>query len=407
MAIMAECPICRRKQSKRNKVCKCGEDLDRAKRSKRVKYWIQYRLPDKTQRKEYVGSFEELNGYSIEDARIAESKRKTQKKENKLMDIKADSKMTYSELAKWYLNLEKVKNLASFGTIKVNIEKFNDEFGGSIISHTKPVNLENYQVKLKKEGKAPATIDHRIGKTKTMIFKAFDNDLISGDTLKVFRKVKKTLKRGSDVRDRVLSVAEFGALFDQAKDYLKPILAIGYYTGMRRGEIMNLTWDKVDLVNRMIRLESTDTKDKEARNIPICDELFDILISLPTRIQGSDKDDHVFQYRGSLIKGDIRDSLKQACQAAGIKYGRFKKGGFIFHDLRHTFNTNMRKAGVSESVIMEITGHSSREMFDRYNRIDEEDTQKAIEQLEVFLKNAGRVVGKDEKKKGKKATRPN
>lgn len=46
----------------------------------------------------------------------------------------------------------------------------------------------------------------------------------------------------------------------------------------------------------------------------------------------------------------------------------------------------MRKAGVPESVIMEITGHSTRSMFDRYNTIDQEDTQKAVSQMEDFCK---------------------
>jgi hypothetical protein len=45
----------------------------------------------------------------------------------------------------------------------------------------------------------------------------------------------------------------------------------------------------------------------------------------------------------------------------------------------------MRKAGVTESVIMEITGHSTREMFDRYNTIDEEDARNAIGQLQAFF----------------------
>ena len=71
--------------------------MDKAKRNKTAKYWISYRMPDGKQRTEYVGAFEDLSGYSIEDARIAESKRKTQKRENKLLDIKTDSKMTFSE----------------------------------------------------------------------------------------------------------------------------------------------------------------------------------------------------------------------------------------------------------------------------------------------------------------------
>jgi integrase len=244
---------------------------------------------------------------------------------------------------------------------------------------------------------APATIDHEIGKAKTMINKAFDNDLVGGDTLKAFKRVKNTLKPGSDVRDRILSPDEFKTLVDNSEGHTKAIISTGYYTGMRKGEILKLTWDKIDLANRMIRLEALDTKDKEARKIPICDELYKVLASLPNRIQGSNEDSHVFQYKGKPI-ANIQNSLKRACKLAGIKYGRFVRGGFIFHDLRHTFNTNMRKAGVPESVIMDITGHSTRNMFDRYNTVDEEDAQNAVKQLEVFFANVAQNVAQTQKK---------
>jgi len=388
MAILAECPNCRIRLSIKKKTCRCGQNIDTAKRSGRVKYWISYRLPNKKQIQQCVGSFEELNAYSVEDARTAEGKIKSLKKENRLLDLKADSTMTFDELTDWYLNLEKVKSLASYDTIKINLNKFNTVFGDMFVSRIKPADLENYQARRLNEGVAPGTVDHEIGKPKTMIYKAFDNDLVSGSTLKTFRRVKKTLKKGSDVRDRILSPDEFEVLMQNSSGHTKALIATGYYTGMRKGEILSLTWDKVDLVNRIIKLDADDTKDKEARNIPICDELYKILFSLPNRIQESDKDNHVFQYNGKAITRYIRDGLKKACKGAGIKYGRFVKGGFIFHDLRHTFNTNMRKAGVPESVIMEITGHSTREMFDRYNTIDEEDTRKAIEQLGGYLESA-------------------
>jgi integrase len=89
---------------------------------------------------------------------------------------------------------------------------------------------------------------------------------------------------------------------------------------------------------------------------------------------------------------DIRASLRRVCKIAGILYGRKEKGGFVFHDLRHTFNTNMRKAGVQESVIMEIAGHSTREIFDRYNTIDEDDAHNAIDQLEGYFSNGDQVT---------------
>ncbi|MGA9476924.1 MAG: tyrosine-type recombinase/integrase, partial [Desulfobacterales bacterium] len=128
-----------------------------------------------------------------------------------------------------------------------------------------------------------------------------------------------------------------------------------------------------------------------ARNIPICNELFKILQAMPNRIKASGKDNHVVQHKGSPVR-DIRDGLRKACEGAKITFGRFTPNGFIFHDLRHTFNTNMRKAGVPESVIMAITGHATREMFDRYNTIDGEDTRKAVDQYEAFLANVDYFV---------------
>jgi integrase len=375
MAISAECPYCHKKQATKNKLCSCRADLDRFKRSKKVRYWIDYQLPGGKTRRESVG-------YSIEKARDAIGKRRAQKREGRIFDVKPDIKTTFNELTNWYLGLEKVKALSSCWRVKISLDKSNSVFGNCIIKNIKAADLENYQAKKKAEGKADKTIDHEIGAAQTVVSKAFDNDMVGGDILKTFKKVKKMLKRNSNARNRILSKDEFEDLLVNSPQHIKGIVATGYYTGMREGEILNLTWDKADLKNRLIQLEPEDTKDKEARAIPIIDDLHGILKSIPRAIH----DPHVFLYKGRPIKS-INRALRTACKGAGITWGRFNKDGFVFHDLRHTFNTNMRKAGIFESVIMEITGHSTREMFDRYNTIDKEDTRQAIEQLQVFLKN--------------------
>ena len=382
MAILAECPGCHKKQKTKNKLCKCGEDLDKAKKSKRVRYWINFRMPDGSQCRQAVGNFEGLDPYSIEDARDADSKRKVQKRENRIFDIKPESKMTFNELKEWYLNLEKVKGLKYYPTVQIFLNKFNSEFGSKVVSDIKPVDLENLQAKRKKQGLANSTVDEEITIARTMINKAFDNDLIGGETLKVFKKVKRLLKRNSNARKKVLSLDQFNKLLENLPLHARGILATAFYTGMRKGEIVNLTWDKVSFANRVIQLEATDTKDKEPRLIPICDELHAILKEIPRAIH----DNHVFLFNGNPVK-DIRGTLIRACEKAKIVYGRFQKDGFVTHDLRHTFNTNMRKAGVPESVIMEITGHSTREMFDRYNTIDADDAKEAISKLEGFLQS--------------------
>ena len=75
----------------KNKMCSCGQNLDKAKRSRRVRYWIQYRLPDGKQRKEFVGS-------SIDEARDADGKRRIEKRENPIFDILPEASMTFQEL---------------------------------------------------------------------------------------------------------------------------------------------------------------------------------------------------------------------------------------------------------------------------------------------------------------------
>jgi integrase len=56
--------------------------------------------------------------------------------------------------------------------------------------------------------------------------------------------------------------------------------------------------------------------------------------------------------------------LIDACKSAKVRPYRL-------HDMRHTFNTNMRKAGVDQVVIMKLTGHKTNEKFLRYSHIDQ------------------------------------
>jgi len=353
----------------------------------RVRYWIQYRLPGGKQRKEYVGT-------SIEQARDAQGKRRAQKREGKIFDIKLDSKLTFQELTDWYLSLEKVKELASYRVLTVYLKKFNAHFGSMIVSKAMPIDIENHQIRRKKEGNQDASIDREIGAVRTMVFKAFDNNMIGGDTLRVFKSIKKMLRRNANARDRILTPDEYQRLMGNAPCYLKDVIAMGYYTGMRKSEILNLTWNKVDLKKRVIRLEAQDTKDKEPRLIPICDELYERLKAIPKALH----DSHVFLYQGNRLM-DIKRAFINTCEKAEILYGRTKKGGLSFHDLRHTFNTNMRKAGVPESVIMKVTGHSTREMFDRYDSVDVEDARQAIKKMELFLESVTHIVTHEENQK--------
>ena len=397
MAILAECSMCHKRQSVRNHRCLCGEDLDRQKRSKKVRYWIVYRIPGGKQRWEPVG-------YSIDEARASEGKRRAQKKENRILDIKPEAKMTFNELTKWFLELEKVKAKAYYPTLRYNLTSFNAEFGNVIVNQIKPMDLENYQAKRKAAGYSDSYVDQEIGAARTMIYKAFDNDLLGGDLLKVFRNVKKLLKRNGNRRERILSYEEYKRLLSALPSHTRPIIEMGFWTGMRRGEIVPLTWDKVDLENRMIRLEAKDTKEGKSKKVPISKTLLDVLMQLPNRLRTGGTDDHVFQYRRQAINGDIRTALARACKQAGIAYGRNVQDGFTFHDLRHTFATMARRADIPRNVTMVIQGHAANDMNFRYDTVDEEDLLKAIDQIEVYLANVSKSVSRDSIQKEKEAS---
>lgn len=372
MAILQECPVCRKRQKLTKNKCECGEDLQKARRSERVKYHVAYRLPSGKQRRELVGT-------SLNDARALDGKKKGEKREGKLFDVLPGSKMTFQDLSDWFLGLEKEKSKPVHKRRRTNLKHFNQTFGETIAGHIKPVDLEDYQVKRKRAGMSDCSVDLELADAKTVVYKAFNNAMLGADTLRAFKAVKNLSKRNANARDRILSPEEFDRLLAGAAPHLKPIIATGYYTGMRLGEILPLTWDKIDFKARVIRLEAGDTKDREPRAIPILDPLIEVLKAIPRGIHGP-----VFKYAGRGIT-DIETGIAGACEKAKILYGRRVKGGFTFHDLRHTFNTNMRKAGVAESVIMDITGHSTRAMFDRYNTVDQEDREKASLQLNSFL----------------------
>jgi integrase len=70
---------------------------------------------------------------------------------------------------------------------------------------------------------------------------------------------------------------EYDAMLTALPDEIKPLLVLAYYTGCRRGEILSLQWSQVDLLERVIRLEPGATKNKEARTIPLAQDVVEVL----------------------------------------------------------------------------------------------------------------------------------
>jgi integrase len=389
MAILAECPACRNKQSVKNKLCKCGESLEKAKKSKRVKYWIQYRFPNGKQRKESLAKCKELNPYSIDDARIAQSKRITQKRENRMFEMLPGATISCGELVDGYLKRREVKKLMSYDRVQGILNMFKKNFETTMANDLKPEKLQNYLHEREDEGRSPATVDMERTYILAMVSWGADNDMVEDRVLRKLKSVKRRLEKGSNARDRVLGVEDYLKLINEGTTYLQAMVKIAYNTGMRYGEIKELKWSYID--GDMIRFPLGLTKegrkrkvseeDPRRKNIPINHHAKETLRRIPRKL----RNDYVFTYRGNPLKRSTKKGLKSACEDAGIEYGVGTDKGITFRDFRTSFSTNWTNAGANEIHGSIIMGHSLKGMGDWYKKPSDEDLRKSMDQFTNWL----------------------
>jgi hypothetical protein len=211
----------------------CGENLDKAKQAKNVKYWIHFRLPGGKQRLEQVG-------YSIEEARDAEGKRRGQKREGRFFEMLPASKIRFKELTKWFLPVEKNKVFSEqtgedyFKVKKIHLESFNSIYGDIIVNEIAPADLEAYKAKRKQAKLSDSYIDQELGSVASMINTAFENEKVGGNVFKVFKNRKRLLKKkNANARDKVLSYEEYNKLLSKLPQHTKAIVAMAFWTSER------------------------------------------------------------------------------------------------------------------------------------------------------------------------------
>jgi integrase len=207
----------------------------------------------------------------------------------------------------------------------------------------------------------PATVNREIACLKTIFNKAINDGKAERNPVKGLKPLKE-----NNERDRVLSFGEYTCLLAHCPAHLNPIIKAAYYTGMRQGEILNLTWGHVDLKKGFIRLRPEDTKSNEGRLVPLNRELVDMLQAMPRGLPGV----KVFTYDGESVSS-IKRAFATACRKTGIE-------GFTFHDLRHTAINNWRLQGHDYFRIMKATGYKTLSVFRRYNTVSQDELKVLV-----------------------------
>jgi integrase len=175
----------------------------------------------------------------------------------------------------------------------------------------------------------------------------------------------------ADPREGTLPHEIYKAVRDTLPNYARLGLVIGYHTGARKGEITKILRELVDFKAARILMRRSTAKNKKPRYIPIYG---DMAAELDMAIAAGDpKCQYLLQNKGQRVY-DFEKAWATACELAGVP-------GSLFHDLRRTALTNMIEAGFSEKEAMEISGHKTRNVFDRYHIVSE----RRLKELTVKL----------------------
>jgi len=160
-------------------------------------------------------------------------------------------------------------------------------------------------------------------------------------------------------------------------EHLRPPITWAYYTGWRmQSEILPLTWDRVDLEAGTVRLYRGTTKNKDGRVIALPLVLRAILDQQWQEHYSKYPDcPWVFHNQGERLLTFYK-TWQRACKEAGISAKR------LVHDFRRTAVRNLVRAGVPERVAMTVTGHKTRDVFERYNIVSAGDLEEAARRID-------------------------
>jgi integrase len=302
-------------------------------------------------------------GPSRKSAEKIIAKKKTEIAENKFLDVRKDpDPVTFHEFAKEYWKWAKAnhkpsswaRDLSNMGTLEKSFDKN--------IHEITTWEIESYKMKRKATVK-PATVNREVNMLKAMLSKAVEWGKLKESP---GRKVKAL--KGEVKRLRFLYPDEIQRLLSNCQDELRPIVEMAVNTGLRKGELLNLEWEQIDFNTNTVSI--VDTKNHEDRQIPLNETARKILEGMER------KSPYVFRDKEGSTFIDVRYSFDNAVKKTGLQ-------DFRFHDLRHTFASNLiMQEGVELNDVRELLGHKRIDMTLRYAHLSPKHKTRVVNVLD-------------------------
>lgn len=254
---------------------------------------------------------------------------------------------------------------------KERLQQILSEFGNKMLHEMDAEVVESFRLRypeLKKTNKVkPATTASALNHMVKPLKAAFKMAAAWGYLrLNPLREVK--LMKEPPGRDQFIPTIEaFSVLHTRASEDLKPWLILGLYTGLRRSAIAALTRNDIEMDSRELCVRNSKGR---AYRVYLHDEVVRLLEDLGPSLT----DARVLWTRDGKPAPFPHREFRRARKLAGLNQ-------LHFHDLRHTYATWLREAGVDPMTVAQLLGHRVAAMTGRYAHLTAEQRRRAIEKL--------------------------
>lgn len=338
-------------------------------------WWIDFTYKKKRYRKA-VGPDEKL-------AQDVLAKRKVEIRENRFFPDKQKEPdpIKFHEFGKEYLQWSRANKKASTYSRDIYILRGLDkEFEGKHIQDITSWQIEKWKSKRRETCQA-ASVNRELALVKHMFSMSVKWRKLKESPVKEVKRFK-----GETKRVRYLLPDEIQVLLSNCdgllRGLLKSLVTVALHTGARKGELQNLQWPQVDFELGIISL--LDTKNGERRDIPMNET---VKATLKAMERASE---FVFPNRNGkrIDDAQVQISFCKAIERSGIE-------DFHFHDLRHTFASNLvMQEGVELNDVRELLGHKNMSMTLRYAHLSPKHKGKVVNILDRVMSQIPPQVGK-------------
>ena len=290
-------------------------------------------------------------------------------KTGKVVEKKVPFDFLCDEYLRWtQINLAPQTRRERVIAVRAHLKPFFPGLAGEIDVRS----VEAYKALRMAKGISPWTMNSELKVLSCILKFGVENKYI--EEIPKIRRVKIQKKS-----PRSLSAEEIGKVLAAARPFVREIIQVMMFTGIRKGELRHLEWSDVDLETRLLHVRPKDTwgpkTENSSRTIPLCDPAVEALkMAWERNEKRKEKSTLVFPGRKGGHLTDIRGGLNGACDRAGVPHIRV-------HGLRHTFGSQMAMAGADPFAIMKAMGHTDIKTTMIYVSLGKSHIRDQVEKL--------------------------